>query len=279
MFVCHYDPKNWRSKTVALAMYDGCKALGIEAKAIAGFESRQGDVGIAYGWAHPRLFNEYFQAGGHFVYVDLGWWDRKPTNDKLGGFHKLSVDGREPTAYFRKCLPEDRFKRLGIKIEPRRTGGGHILVAGMSEKSARTRGLKPEEWEYRTIATLRRIYPGMRIVYRPKPSWPDARPLLGAEYSAPNQPLAQVLQDCMGVVTHHSNVAVDALVAGVTISTDGGVAVEASTPIDQLHCPQLYNDRESLLADIAYLQWTVREMRTGAALGHLLDHTPLLGST
>ena len=198
---CHYHPKNRRSTAVAHAMYDGARKLGIEAKTVIGFETPAADVGIAYGWGYPQLFEKYRQAGGHFIYVDLGWWNRKPLQDVLGGFHKVVVDAREPAAYFRRNFPGDRFARTGLAVAPWRQTGGHVLVAGMSEKLAGTRGFKPQEWENRAVALIRRICPGRPIWYRPKPSWAGAWPIAGTIYSPPSQPLERALADCWAVVS------------------------------------------------------------------------------
>ncbi len=272
---CHYNPKNRRSISVAHAMFDGAQALGIEAKTVIGFEQPAGDVGVAYGWGHPDLFEAYRRQGGHFVYLDLGWWYRKPPHDVLGGYHKVCVDAREPTAYFRRNSPMDRFTRTGLQVAPWRATGGKVLIAGMSEKSARTRGFQPQEWETRAAQIIRQICPGRPCTYRPKPSWTGAWPIDGTIYSPPSQPLESALADCWAVVTCHSNVAVDALLAGIPVHVDGGVAEDFSTPWADLDNPLMPAGREQLLADIAYCQFSVAEIASGACLRHLLEHTPL----
>lgn len=76
---CHFDHRSSRSENVARSMAHGVQACGDQAQLIYGFTPHpNADVGIAYGWAHPKTFQAYKNAGKHFVYVDLGWWDRKP---------------------------------------------------------------------------------------------------------------------------------------------------------------------------------------------------------
>jgi hypothetical protein len=256
-------------------MTNGARRLGLDAKAVPGFESPQGDVGIAYGWGHPTLFEAYRRRGGHFVYMDLGWWNRKPPHDVLGGFHKVVVDGREPGEYFRANMPADRFAHTGVKLAPWRQAGRHILVAGMSEKSARTRGWQPQQWETATIGALAKIYPDRPIVYRPKPSWVGASPIQGAAYSPPTEPLEKALQGAWAVVACHSNVAVDALAAGIPVHVEGGVAAYFNTPLADFARFEPREGREQLMADIAYCQFTPSEMASGLCLRHLLDRTPL----
>lgn len=273
---CHFEPGSTRSRHIAHAMTLGCDALGIDVKMVKGFDYVEGTVGVAYGWAHPDLFEKYRKVGGHFVYIDLGWWDRKPIGSPLAGYHKLVVDAREPTAYFRKAFPDDRFLAQGLKVHERRKGGRHILVAGMSAKSAGTRGYRPLEWENGVIEIIRRLT-NRPILFRPKPSWPDAKPIPGTIYSPPEQSVESALEDCWMAVSLHSNVAVDALLAGVPINVREGVCMDLSTPLAEINTPRQYPQKRihQLMADIAYCQWNMAELSSGAAMAHLLEHSPL----
>ncbi len=80
------------------------------------------------------------------------------------------------------------------------------------------------------------------------------------------------LADCWAVVTLHSNVAVDALMAGIPVNVAEGVAAEFSTPLAQIETPRMPEGREQLFADIAYCQWTPAEMASGACWSHLLKN-------
>lgn len=274
-FACHFNPKNRRSSTVAAAMALGCQRAGYYATQVPNFENVEADVCIAYGWGHPELFQKYKMRGGHFIYVDLGWWARKPVSSILQGHHKVVVDAREPNAYFRRRHPTDRLLKFHPRIAPWRTTGSHILLAGMSEKSARTRGLAPTQWEKQAVAIIRQICPQRPIVYRPKPSWEGAAPIPGTIYSPPTQPLEAALRGAWVTVAHHSNVTVDSLQAGVPIHCEGGVALEASTNMAALETPRTDCDRLSLLADVAYCQWSIPEISAGDCIRHLLKASPL----
>lgn len=271
---CHRDPNSRRSVHIAECMAAGVRACGHRSMVVDGFAWAGADVGIAYGWANPALFQEYRSRGGHFVYVDLGWWDRKPLPSLLDGFHKVVVDGREPGAYFRGNFATDRFARQGLTVAPWRAFGNHVLLAGMSAKSAGTRGLAPMQWELATIEILRQVT-ARPVIYRPKPSWAGAQPIPGTIYSPPDQPLKAVLKDCWMAVTMHSNVAVDALLAGVPVNVAEGVAREFSTPLVEIDAPCRPDGREQLMADIAWQQWSPAEMRSGACFRYLLERTPL----
>jgi hypothetical protein len=273
---CHFHPQSRRSTHLAQAMAAGARAIGLTAAAVEGFDSPAGDVGIAYGWGRPELFDAYQAQGGHFAYLDLGWWGRKPKTNVLGGFHKIAIDAREPTAYFRGNFATDRFATHGLTAAPWRASGSHVLLAGMSAKSAKTRGFQPQEWEMATIEAIRAVT-DRPIVYRPKPSWAEATPIPGTIFSFPDIPLEVALRDCWAAVTLHSNVAVDALLAGIPVNVAEGVARDFSTPLVHIETPRRPDDREQLMADIAYCQWLPAEMASGAAWRHLLEHTPICG--
>lgn len=281
--VCYVDKNSPRSSRIAQAMHSGFERHGIVStiRSLSKFNGPEPDsIAVAYGWARPDIFEAYRAAGQHYIHIDLGWWNRKPEGDVLNGYHKVAVDGRDPEAYItatHAAAPIWRAKALGLKIMEWRRGNDadHILVAGMSEKSAGTYGLKPEEWERGMIA---RLALGARpIVYRPKPSWPDARPIPGAGYSNAED-LEAALKNCWAVVTHHSNVAIDALLAGIPIHVEYPcVARHFSTPLDEIESnPRRISlaARLELANALSWAQWTPYEMESGRCWSHLRWATP-----
>lgn len=256
-------------------MAAGAVASGDEAEIIEGFASGvRGDAVAAYGWRHPELFEAYRAAGKGYAYIDLGWWGRKPAAQVLDGFHKVSVNGRDPGPYFRRGSTAERFAVHGQHIAPWRRTGRHVLLAGMSAKSAKTRGFEPQEWERGIIAQIKAVT-DRPILYRPKPSWLDATPIPGTLFSMPTTPIARALQFAHAVVTLHSNVAVDALIAGVPVVCFQGVTRELSGEIGQLENPPTPDGRHELMADIAWCQFNGQEMRDGTCWRHLKAETPI----
>lgn len=277
----HFEPGSSRSKMLARAMSYGVEEAGDHGRLISGFDIQEplwGDVVVAYGWRWPELFWAYRFSGRHFVYLDLGWWERKPPGAINEGFHKVVVDGREPNDYFRRCSSPDRFSRFGLTVAPWRQDGAHVLLAGMSAKSAGTRGYGPQQWELAMVQNLREIT-AREIVYRPKPSWLEAKPIPGTAFSPPQVPIERALANAWAVVTLHSNVAVDALLAGIPIHCQEGVALPFSTHLDMIDRPfsptTPISARENLMADIAYCQWSVPELADGTCWRHLKKETPL----
>lgn len=283
----HCDVTSRRSMHIADAMARGIARAGDTFVRYGGFDEPVcADACVAYGWARPDLFEAYRDRGLSYVHVDLGWWNRKPHNNPLAGAHKTIVNCREPddvSQYFRGPLDRARLDRAGIGVADWQqvTRRAHILVAGMSAKCAATYWLKPEEWERGAIDALRRVLwvkggldePPLR--YRPKPSWPDWTHFPSVVTSPPTQALADALADCRAVVTHHSNVALDALIAGVPICVERGVCTPFSTPMCRLWDPIKPDGRLDLLTAISWMQWTPTEMASGECWTVLKESTDL----
>lgn len=263
-----------RSTLCCEAMRSGIQATGDATDTIeeSTFREVEHDVCVFYGYTKSiqRIVEAYRAAGKPFVYIDLGYWGRVKNN----GHHKVVVNGRHPTAYFQKRRHDDkRAKTFGIALAPWRKSGKHILLAGMGAKaSVIAENMKFESFERGAIETLRQ-HTQRPIVYRPKPSCKESGSINGTIYSPPDQPLTGVLNaDCHAVVTHHSNVAVEAIVAGIPAFCMQGVAAPMSLQdLSLIETPLYPEGREQWINDIAYTQWTWTEMAEGLPWRHLKD--------
>jgi hypothetical protein len=222
----------------------------------------------------PLIFRDFAtNPAKRAIYVDLGYWGRRE-GGRFDGYHKVSVNNRHPTAYFRR--PQHDRRRIAhfrdFLAQPWSMGGDHILLAGMGDKGALAEGFHPEEWERQAVEIIR-AHTDRRIVYRPKPSWKKAKPLPGCEYVDSKSRVVELdLVNCHAIVTHHSNVAVDGLVAGIPAFCVGGVAAPFSSPrLERIERPEFPDGRDAWMADIAYTQWTPVEMAAGLCWAHLRE--------
>lgn len=257
--------EHYRSSVVCDALAQGIAAAGerVRVRYENEYGGLEGDVAVFYGLEGNlgRILEEYGGAR-RALYVDLGYWGRRE-GGRWSGYHKIVVNARHPTKYFRAGCDDRRRLAHGIAPAPWRKRGSHILLAGMGDKGARAEGYAPEEWERWAIAEIRR-YSQRPIVYRPKPSWKHARAIAGVGYSPRTQPVEQLLPNCHAVVTHHSNVAVDGLVAGVPCFVWGGVASTMGLQeLGAIESPWLPEGREQWVNDITYCQWSIAEMSSG----------------
>lgn len=229
-------------------------------------------VCVFYGYVPmlQKVMADFRALGRPVVYIDLGYWSRKGPN----GYHKIAVNDRHPTDYFQRRRHDgSRAAALGIQVKSWRPyGDGHILLAGMGRKAAViAEGQELGAFEREAIAEIRK-YSDRPIVYRPKPSCAYSGPIEGTIFSSKDQPLVQVLRGCHAVVTHHSNVAVDALVEGIPVFARKGVAAPMSAPdLSHIEDPYYPDDRRQWVNDVAWTQFSVQEMGMGLPWRHLKD--------
>lgn len=243
-----------RYKEIAEAMAKGIAACGDVAIMTPGIQPIKADVAVMYGWKMHHWFKVYPK----FVYADLGYWER-------GTHYRFSVNGWSPEKYVHQGLSPDRLNALCIEAKPWRSTGDEIIVMGASQKSMEQHGFKYMQWETAAVRKLQGL--GKRVVYRPKPNDPQKRPIPGILYD--ERPLAEALASAWAVATHHSNAAIDALVAGVPVHCVTGAAAAFSVPLESLGDPPLLSQRRRFLQDVAWLQWSVHEMKIGHAWKHL----------
>lgn len=260
-------PNNNRSRIVGEAIFAGIKAAGwhVEKRSSRTYDGIPQGIAVFYGLAEGlrRVFDDHRRAG-RAIFIDLGYWGRRKRT-RWDGYHKMVLNARHPTEYFQaRPHSADRFSAFGLEVKPWRKSGDRIVVAGMSAKAAAAEGLGCEQWERETIAQLRQITT-LPIVYRPKPNCPMVRPIHGSVYET-GIDIEQSLRGAHAVVTHHSNVAVDALLAGVPVFCPFGAAsVLAEPDLANIDNPRMPDGREQWAADLAYCQFSVEEMASGAA--------------
>lgn len=249
--VCLSGPRN-HQKRIAEAMAQGIRAAGDSL--VTGVKA---DGCVAYGWKGWRSYQRF----PAFAYADLGYWQRD-------AYYRFAVNGWSPERYVRQGLPSSRFERLGLRVKPWRTGGTEIIVAGSTAKACADHGIVYQSWERRAVEQLKGC--GRPVVYRPKPSDTAAASIGGVPMD--RRPIGEALASAYAVVTHHSNTAVDALLAGIPVHCETGAAAAFSVPLDRIADAPLLEGREQFLFDVAWLQWTLGEMRTGECWKHLRQY-------
>lgn len=256
-----------KANLIGNAFRSGFKRQGIACITPERFDGNiVADVAVAYGWINElttQVFSKYKAAGKHFVFIDLGYWDRGTE-----GHYRLGIDDWDTAKLMRRNCPSDRFDRLKVNV---RNDWDHtskiVMVVGMSDKAAWTHGYKAGEWELRTKQEVEKVFPGGSVYVRQKPNKQTLR-------TSKIEPIDNALREAYFVVSHHSNVAVDCLVAGVPFYAKKGVGSLMSNPDfgkDTLLNPTHPNkdDMMQLLYDTAYAQWTPAEMRTGECWNYI----------
>ena len=276
MKLCVFRYAHRRSKELATALEKGAAVMGWQVVSLDN-ETRvresDADVFASYGWINKPLFDFYRDSGRQFIYLDLGYWSRKSHFGDYSGYHKAVVNARHATEYFQiHDQPGDRLDDAPT-IQDWKTGGEHIVLAGMSEKTAPASGFRYLEWEHKTIRALREIT-DRPIMYRPKPSDKRARPIPDCLYSPGTQGILTALNGACCLVTLHSNAAIDAMAYGLPFHATEGLASRASVPqLDDLFRvnPAHTLDRERFLRQVSYCHWTRHEIADGTMFAQYIE--------
>lgn len=191
-------------------------------------------------------------------YIGAGQYD---------GYYKLSRDGFQCDA--RGAPDEDRLAKLldltGQKITRkwrRETDNGHILVCPPIVEYERVHWFYHTHWLRNVTATVARMTK-REIWMRYKPG----------STRAPETPksLEEDFKSCHAVITHDSNIAVEAIMAGIPVFVTGTspAQVFGNVDLNTIEHPRMKFDRTKWLAILAANQWTLDEVRTGMA-NHLM---------
>ena len=236
-----------RGRKILGAMVSSARTAGVKVKVTTKWEGAA-PVLMSYGVGHPvrsAWTREHVARGGRLLGWDLGYWDREKPDFKM----RLTLDDDHPQRWIQPEAPE-RFDRSGIQLREDADPKGHIVLSGIGRKQREHKGLSFQEWELGTLKDLRSRFPGREIVFKPKrleQTLPGCRLLDGT--------IEEALKGASLLVCHHSNVAVDACIAGVPVECEDGAAralyQHGSTPSPE--------QRLEFLRSLAWWQYSTSE--------------------
>ena len=207
------------------------------------------------------------------VYLDKGITRQKGKNGHTE-FTRVFLNGGSPASYMMdRKWPSDRFDQLKLKLGRRRKSGDFVLFLGSSQKYHDFNKLVPaQDYAARMIGQIRRLTDQL-VIFRPKPSDHDAKPVPGAAFSAGSTPLDELLARASLVVTHGSSAAVFAHLAGVpVISLGSSITSPVAAPdLEGVLAPFWPDDdlRRRWANAVGYCQWTTQELADGSAWRHI----------
>lgn len=193
-----------------------------------------------------EILREARETKAPYVFFDRAYFGGGPGTNRLravrGAYQKNWVEDR----------PADRLKALGVRLEPWRGKGRHILLVPPGEAICRLFGLG--DWEAKTLKRLHQA---------------TDRPVV-VSYKGDPKPLADRLAGCHAVVTWTSNVAVEAICAGVPAFVGPeSAAAPVATQLEYLErlieAPLMPEGREAWAASLAWGQFSVEEIKRGFA--------------
>jgi hypothetical protein len=233
------------------------------------------DVACMVGVKSRELFQAHRRAGVSVVLLDKGY-SRHKRPDGVSGWEywRVSVNSHHPTKRIADMrLAPDRLERLNLELAPWRTVGKTILFAGSSAKYHDFYGLREPNGYAQRVVKAGMNFTDLPWVYRPKPSWDGAEAFKGARFSTFPETLDEALADAFAMVTHGSNACFEAVLRGVPCIVLGDAVAKpiSSTRIEDVADPRLASEDERLqwLANLAWHQWTLKEMASGEAWGFI----------
>ena len=198
-------------------------------------------------WLTMRIVPQAVRQGRPFWVLDNGYWN--PARGTNRGYYRMTYRGMSPIL----LPPTDDLRLATVPLKDwRRDGPGHVLFAMPGIHFGLSLGLGVAEW---CDAAVRQAH--------------DKARALGREFRVrtrdSKRPLAQDLRGCWALVTHSSNVAVDAVIAGVPVFVQPTcpAAPVGRTDLDLAH--PVMPPRKWWLRSLASQQFTPDEMRQGIA--------------
>ena len=208
------------------------------------------EPGIPLVWGVLRgsdfIVDDAINNGRNFLYCDHAYFDRGHLKN-----YRILLN-RHGLGNLRNC-DFDRQRLLNVRLSPWRKTGSHILVCPPTEYFMNAHHCPM--WLENTLSTLQ-AHTDRPIIVRGKPS-----------ADAPQAPLSDQLLDCHALVTHSSNIAVEAIIAGVpaVVHSDCAAISVSESRLDRIEKPKM-PDRELWLANLAYTQFTFHEILNGTVI-------------
>lgn len=220
------------------------------------------DIAVIWSWKQRRLIERQIETGKHILVLERGFL--QPRNSWIS----LSWDGFNGRGSFPGAADGGARWNLhfGPMLKPwRQRRGGNALLIGQVPGDAALFGLDIITWTQEMSAKL--IALGYRVTYRPHPLSVTPCPN-GANLSIGDLETDLALADF--VVTYNSTTAVESILAGVpTIVMDiGSVAYPMAS--HSLEEPLRYPDRTAWCHDLAWRQWSLKELADGSAWQHAI---------
>lgn len=216
------------------------------------------DILMTYGIGHSgrrASWKQHRAKGGRCIGWDLGYWNREKPDAAM----RCTLDTDHPPQWLRD-EPADRWDATGMALRED-AGDGPVILVGQGIKSVRVTKERPLEWETRMLAKLK----GRDVVFRPKrPEDPSPRGVRAVREGN----IGDALKGASLVVCRHSNVAVDACIAGIPVVCESGAAsaIYGSDPCSIT--PVTRNQRLNFLRSLAW--WNHRPSQASQAWTYLL---------
>lgn len=196
-------------------------------------------------WLAVDLIPEALKVGRPFYHMDNGYIAPGRGDPHGNGYYRITYRGMSPI-----LMRDAPATRIPFEMKPWRKTGSHVILALPGEHYGRAMGLDMEAW----ISTSMKRLQGVT----------DRR--IRCRHKLTSMPLATDLRDCWAVMTHSSNIAVDAVLAGIPVfvAPTNPAAPVGNLDIADIERP-LMPDRAAWFDSLMAQQFSLPEMRSGFA--------------
>jgi hypothetical protein len=241
LWCCVTPERRDKTRRIMEALAEG---WGEPAQVIEGSPPDDGEPFVIWGhrWLAETVIPQAEASGRPYWFIDNGFWN--PGGNDGRGYYRFTYRGLSPV-----LLTDCEWRPVPL-LAPWRRNGRHILIAMPGVHHGLAHGLDLTHWRANIEHKVRKH---------------TRRPVI-ARRKGSGKTLAEDLYDCWALVTHSSNAAVDAVIAGVPVFVDGA---SAAAPVGNLDVSQIEQpvmpDRTRWLHSLACQHFTLDEMRDGAA--------------
>jgi len=210
-----------------------------------------------------KIMKRCWFEGRDFYFMDTGYMgNHRSAMNPLGWkyYHRIVKNDLQHGEIINR--PEDRFKRLGIKLKPFRKNGRKILIAKPDEKPMKFYDQDLNDWLEDTINTVKK-YTDRPIVVRERVKSRSDRIIMNS--------LQEALEDDVHcLITFNSNSATESVMLGVpafTLAPTHAAKPVTSQDLSQIESPY-YPDADKVYqwaCHLAYGQFHVKELEDGSA--------------
>lgn len=240
----------------------GCIKAGIRVLTVANEYVIRTDAVVCWGWRKGKrlqdlgykvLVMERGYIGDRFKYTSLGW-------NGLNNFANYAE------------YPDDNGKRFlehGGVLKPWKKAGKYILICGQVKHDMSLRGQDIMPW-YKMAAQEASKHYNLPVYFRPHPlEKPDGYKKIEGVQNITGS-LADNLSDALFTIAYNSNTCLDSILEGVPCfaGDKGTMAWDlCMKDLKQLYYPS----REKLVNQIAFKQFTLKEIEEGWPLKELMQ--------
>lgn len=248
--ICYLGLPKAKAVRVLEAVAEGCQ--GIVSRNL---NLRPGPA-VLYGLSRQTLplWRTIQRNQGEYWYIDNGYFQSKWYG---GDYYRVTRNAKQHSGI--GDSDGRRLQDLGVQIQPWRAEGRHVLLVVQSDAWYQIHGeASAGIWRDRALREIRRRT-DRPVMVREKPM----------RQSEAKTSVMDDLENCYCVVTYSSNVAVEAICAGVPAISLAPSAAQAmgGSEWNAIRKPPRPDGRQQWAAVLADNQWTVEELRGGALWG------------